>query len=496
MRTPLRGIYNMVFTSFEYLLFFLPVAICCAYLCARIKPVFVLTWIVVASLYFYAFWNPAHLPVLLCSIAFNFTCGKLISRSRVKKLWLIIGVASNIAALGYFKYTNFIVTIVTSVTGAEFPMEEIVLPLAMSFFTFQQLAWLVDQYRNDAPKSTFLEYICAVTFFPHLIAGPIVQYHDLIPQFQNKNSFSLNWDFVARGLFLIGCGVFKKIVIADTLSVYVAHGFDGTGTLNLIQAWFSVFAYTMQIYFDFSGYCDIAIGSASLFGIRLPDNFRSPYKANSPREFWQKWHITLGYFLTRYLYIPLGGNRGGLLRSCTNVIFVMLVSGLWHGAGFGFILWGAAHGAAMVIQRFWNAAGRTLPSIPAKCLTFLFVATAWVLFRATDLEVAAKIYRGMLGLDGIILPRFFRKVIPSTWDIAYMNINDIFGTEIYGGVLPLLGAFICVYACKEAGQVWDMFVQRRSRFVYVLSAGSATLLFLAFIKILAIPYTEFIYFNF
>jgi D-alanyl-lipoteichoic acid acyltransferase DltB (MBOAT superfamily) len=262
--------------------------------------------------------------------------------------------------LGYFKYANFVVDIVASATGANPHLDKIVLPLAISFFTFQQIAWLVDQYRADAPPSSFSEYACAVAFFPHLIAGPIVRYNDLIPQFQDGKSFSLDWDCVARGLFLIGCGVFKKIVIADTLSVYAVFGFDQAASLTLLQAWLSVLAYTMQIYFDFSGYCDIAIGAAYLLGIRLPDNFRSPYKAASVREFWQRWHMTLGGFLTRYLYIPLGGNRGGLSRTCINVMLVMTISGLWHGAGFGFILWGAAHGAVMVLQRLWNAAGRRL----------------------------------------------------------------------------------------------------------------------------------------
>ena len=290
--------------------------------------------------------------------------------------------------------------------------------------------------------------------------------------------------------------MFKKIVIADTLSIHVAHGFDGADSLHLLQAWFSVFAYTMQIYFDFSGYCDIAIGSAALLGIRLPDNFRSPYKAGSVREFWQRWHITLGYFLTRYLYIPLGGNRKGLVRACVNTMFVMLVSGLWHGAGFGFILWGAVHGAAMVIQRLWNAAGGVLPSVPAKCLTFLFVSVAWVLFRANDIEGAAKIYKRMFSLDEVALPLFFQKIIPSDWNVTYMGLGDIVGKETYGGMLALLVAFICVYVCKEAGQVWDMYVQRCSRFVYALNIGAAILMFLAFVKMLIIPYTEFIYFNF
>jgi Predicted membrane protein involved in D-alanine export len=401
--------------------------------------------------------------------------------------------------LGYYKYTNFAFDILNSITGADYHLEKIVLPLAISFFTFQQIAWLVDQYRNEAPESSFLEYICAVTFFPHLIAGPIVQYHDLIPQFQGRNAFSPHWDSIAKGLFLIGCGVFKKIVIADTLAVYVRFAFDEAPSLSLLSAWFAVFSYTMQIYFDFSGYCDIAIGSAHLLGIRLPDNFRSPYKSSSIREFWQRWHMTLGSFLTRYLYIPMGGSRKGLARTSLNVLLVMVLSGLWHGAGFGFILWGTAHGIAMVVQRLWNAAGRTLPKLFATILTFLFVASAWVLFRATDLETAGKLYRGLLGHDGITLPLTFQSLLPSSWDIAYLRTAEIFGfeaSELRPLFWALLAAFICVYACREAGQIWDSVMQRKSRFIYVLIFGAALLLLASFIKMIAIPYTEFIYFNF
>lgn len=489
----------MVFTSFEYLLCFLPVVLCIAYLCARAKQGCAIVWIVAASLFFYAFWKLSYLPILLASILFNYSCSRLIARSSFKKAWLFVGVAANITLLAYYKYSNFAVDILNSVTGANYHLQKIVLPLAISFFTFQQIAWLVDQYRNDAPKSSFLEYICAVTFFPHLIAGPIVQYHDLIPQFQSNACFVPRWDPVAKGLFLIACGVFKKIVIADTLALYVSFAFDEAVSLGLLQAWLAVFSYTMQIYFDFSGYCDIAIGSALLLDVRLPDNFRSPYKSGSIREFWQRWHMTLGSFLTRYLYIPLGGSRHGLARTCLNVLLVMCLSGLWHGAGFGFILWGMAHGLAMVIQRLWHVAGHRLPAIFATALTFFFVSFTWVLFRATDLEAALKVYKGMFGLGGTALPRVLQRLLPSSWDVAYLGTAEIFamGTSELRPILwALLAAFLCVYACREAGQVWDCLMRRNSRLVYVLSFGSAVLLLIAFLKMIAVPYTEFIYFNF
>ena len=490
----------MVFTSFDYLLFFLPITILVTYLCSKINHKLAIIWTIMASLFFYAFWDLSYLPILLISIFFNYVCGRIIKTTSFKKRWLALGVSANLGLLVYFKYTNFAVNIISSIVGVNFHLQTIILPLALSFFTFQQISWLIDQCREDAPKCSFLEYTCAVSFFPHLIAGPIVQYHDLIPQFQNIKSFSPNWDTIAKGLFLIGCGVFKKIIIADTLSVYVNFGFDDAITLTILQAWMTILSYAMQIYFDFSGYCDIAIGSAYLIGIKLPDNFHSPYKSVSIREFWQRWHITLGSFLTRYLYFPLGGSQNGMTRTCINILIVMFLSGVWHGAGFGFILWGIAHGFAMVVQRLWNATGRQLPKIFSQTSTFLFVAVTWVLFRATDFTSATKVYRGMLGLDGVVLPHKLKSVIPDSWNMTYVQSTaELFGTEtpiIQATWWALLAAFACVYVLREASYLWDVCLQRQSRCVYVLSIGAAFLLLFAFVKMITVPYREFIYFNF
>lgn len=256
----------MVFTSFAYLLCFLPIAVLGSYFFSKRSTYPALLWVVSTSLFFYAFWKASYLPLLLLSIVFNYTCGGLIRKNG--KPWLVLGIIVNVGLLGYFKYTNFLVSTVNVLTGAEWHVNEIILPLAVSFFTFQQIAWLMDQFRDEAPECRFSEYICAVSFFPHLIAGPIVQYHDLIPQLQSEKVFKLDWNHVAKGLFLIACGTFKKIVIADTLAIYVAFGFDEAASLSLIQAWTAALSYSMQIYFDFSGYCDIAIGSALLLVLR------------------------------------------------------------------------------------------------------------------------------------------------------------------------------------------------------------------------------------
>lgn len=492
----------MIFTSFSYLLLFLPAVVITSYFLPANRRHLTILWIIIASMSFYAFWKVEYLLIFISSILFNYTFGIFINNSsNNKRTLLTIGISANIAALAYFKYTGFSIGILNSFFGLEIHIGTITLPLAISFFTFQQIAWLLDQYRNEAHPCTFTEYICAVSFFPHLIAGPIVQYHELIPQFQLSTAFRLNWDFIAKGLFLIGCGTFKKIVIADSLSPYVTLCFDNLKTLNLLQAWLATMAYTMQLYFDFSGYCDIAIGSALLLGIHLPDNFRSPYKSPSIRDFWQRWHITLGKFLTRYLYVPLGGNRGGLMRTCRNILLVMTLSGLWHGAGFGFILWGIAHGTAMVAHRLWSSTGLKIRNRGlSTLLTFLFVSLCWVLFRAQNLDDAFKVFRGLLGMDGIPLPPRFQTLLPASWHIIYADTAPgLFGastSEMHHLLFALAGSLACTFFGQEAGAVWDNFMRRKSPFSYAISAGSGALLLVAFFKMIAVPHTEFIYFNF
>jgi len=490
----------MVFTSFSYLLLFLPVVVLASYLCRKYNHLLSIAWVTLASLGFYAFWEMSQLPILSASILFNYTCGALIGTGgRFRKTYLFVGIAANIGLLGYFKYTNFFVNTLNMLREESWHVETIVLPLAISFFTFQQIAWLMDQYRSEAPKCTFVEYVCAVTFFPHLIAGPIVRYHDLIPQFQAIKVLKPDWDIIAKGLFIIGCGVFKKIVIADTLAVYATLCFDQLEVLNMLQAWLAVLSYTMQIYFDFSGYCDIAIGSALLLNIHLPANFHSPYKASSIREFWQRWHITLGSFLTRYLYFPLGGNRKGLVRTCGNIFLVMFLSGLWHGAGFGFILWGMLHGAAMVLQRGWNAAGLHVPAKFSTAITFLFVALAWVFFRASDIDTAMKVYSACFGMTDVVLPRPLQPLLPDAWGITYLPTSKLFGVaraSFQETMLALAGSMLCVFSAKEAGALWDKYAAKQSGVLYILNFIAAVLLFVSFMKMLVVPYTEFIYFNF
>lgn len=456
-------------------------------------------WLSLGSFFFYGSWNPTYLPLLICSIVVNFCVGKFIESGNKKRFTLVFGLVFNLGLLGYFKYTNFFINNINLTLGTQFQVEPIVLPLAISFFTFQQIVWIIDKYRGDTLKSNVREYIGAVTFFPHLIAGPIVQYKHLIPQFENHSKVRPNWENLSQGLFLISVGAFKKLVIADTLSIYVGNGFDGGTELSLFFAWMSVLAYTFQIYFDFSGYCDIAIGSAWLFNIRLPDNFHSPYKSSNIKEFWQRWHITLGYFLTNYLYIPLGGNRKGKYRTYINILIVMFLSGLWHGAAYGFILWGLAHGLAMVLQRIFSGITQYIPRIISIVITFLFINLSWVLFRAETLGSAINLYKGMFGQHGIELSKKFQHILPQSWNITYARTAD---SALFANGSPseligmLIFSFCIVFLGREALFFWKKIPSKSNAYALAICLMAGVIFTLALFKSLVVPHTEFIYFNF
>ena len=285
---------------------------------------------------------------------FNFLIGTAINKMTVKKPLLIIGIIGNVAVLGYYKYVDFILSTVNTVAHTNFTLLHIMLPLAISFFTFQQIAYLVDTYKGETAHYNFISYALFVTFFPQLIAGPIVHHKEMMPQFEDTTNKKINYENIAKGLFIFCIGLTKKVAIADTFAVWANDGFANYTLLSNAEVWFTSLAYSMQLYFDFSGYCDMAIGIALLFNIKLPVNFFSPYKALSVQQFWRQWHMTLGRFLTQYIYIPLGGSRKGSLRTYVNVFAIFFISGLWHGAGWTFIIWGTAHGLAVITNRLWE----------------------------------------------------------------------------------------------------------------------------------------------
>lgn len=389
----------MIFSSFEFIYLFLPIVFAGFLLLRRSAEILVIWWLLIASVVFYGMWNPMHLPLLLGSMAANYLLHRALLTWREPFL-LYLGIAGNLAALGWFKYRDFF----AESLGVAPAWGEIVLPLAISFFTFQQIAFLVDTWRGRHAETDFVRYALFVAFFPQLIAGPIVSNRETIPQFRAARFRSDVWRNLSVGLTLFAVGFFKKIVIADGLAptADAVFGLAETGaTPDAFAAWAGALAYTAQIYFDFSGYCDMALGAARCFGIRLPVNFNSPYKAVSIIDFWRRWHITLSRFLRDYLYIPLGGNRLGARRRSLNLAATMLLGGLWHGAGWTFIIWGALHGLFLGINHAWRAvrpvASGRVEIWAGRALTFAAVVVAWVFFRAESFAGAGRMLAGMVG---------------------------------------------------------------------------------------------------
>ena len=373
-------------------------------------------WLAIASFYFYAYWNRADLPILFGSICANYWLGRVLAteahRPSARRAVLWCGIAGNLVLLGYFKYASFVLENVGALTGIDLTIRGIVLPLAISFFTFLQIAYLADAAAGDAGNYDFVDYCVFVTFFPHLIAGPIVHHRQMMSQFTRSVKERLNAQSFGIGITYFAFGLSKKVLIADRIARIADEAFAasaGGAALSAAAAWHGALAYTLQLYFDFSGYSDMAIGLGLMFGIRLPANFDSPYKATSIVDFWRRWHMTLSRFLRDYLYVPLGGNRSGRARRFINLMITMLLGGLWHGAGWNFLIWGALHGAYLMINHAWRALRSSLGLSDAmgivgqwtsRLLTFLCVVIAWVFFRASDVDAALRMLTSMVGWNG------------------------------------------------------------------------------------------------
>lgn len=452
----------MLFNSYVFIFAFLP-AVWFAY---RAMQLFFPRWsnsvLVLGSLGFYAWWDLRFVPLILLSIGINFLFGRRIEASMAQgtpewaKAWLIFGIVGNLGVLGFFKYANFFLENLAIASGAGTITLDVILPIGISFFTFQQIAYLVDVRQGKSGRYSLVNYALFVSFFPQLIAGPIVHHRDMMPQFFAARRMRA-YD-VALGLSVFIAGLFKKVVIADNLAPFASPVFaaaDMGSEVASIEAWGAALAYTFQIYFDFSGYSDMAIGLGLLFGIRLPMNFNSPYKAGSIVEFWQRWHMTLSQFLRDYLYIPLGGNRKGLPRRYVNLLTTMILGGLWHGAGWGFVIWGALHGSYLIMNhilrrftapvhttwgyRIWHFGGWSL--------TFSGVVFGWVFFRATTLDGALEMTGAMLGFEGFSVPADYAanlgSIVPQM-GLAYVN-DSILGLKdwaLTGAPMIVIAAFM------------------------------------------------------
>jgi D-alanyl-lipoteichoic acid acyltransferase DltB (MBOAT superfamily) len=414
----------MLFNSLPFIFGYLPLVLLGFYMIGHRSHAMAVGWLAVASIFFYGWWDLRYVGLLLASIVFNYSAGYLMcatetesapAKSRNKRLIMAAALVANLGLLIYYKYANFFVSNLDQLTGVSWTLGEVILPLGISFFTFTQIAFLVDTYRGKVKEFNFINYTLFVTYFPHLIAGPVLHHSDMMPQFSLKSVCKFDWTNIAVGLSIFVLGLAKKVLLADWVAEYSTPVFaavNAGGSPHLIESWMGALAYSLQLYFDFSAYSDMAIGLSLMFNVRLPLNFNSPYKSRSIIEFWRRWHMTLSRFLRDYLYIPLGGSRLGPRRRYANLFITMLLGGLWHGAGWTFIIWGGLHGFYLLVNHAWRDLKSRLgwthdgpvAGFFAGALTSIAVVVGWVFFRADSTRSAIALLEGMLGLNGISLP--------------------------------------------------------------------------------------------
>lgn len=512
----------MLFNSIEFIFIFLPVTILIFFIIgSQQHHKIAISWLVLASLFFYGWWNPAYLWLLISSMLFNYSMGVVLSSKNENKMLLTFGVVVNLGFLAYFKYTNFFIQNINMAFDGGFNVEHIILPLAISFFTFQQVAYLVDAYRNEVQEYDFLHYSLFVTFFPQLIAGPIVHHKEMLPQFAKDETYSLNISNFNLGLTVFVIGLFKKVALADRISDYstpVFNAADAGQTISFFEAWGGALAYTLQLYFDFSGYADMAVGVAIMFGISLPLNFNSPYKSRNIIEFWRRWHMTLSRFLKDYLYIPIGGNRK---RSRNlNLFITMVLGGFWHGAAWNFVIWGGLHGFYLIINHAWRTFRQVVLNhnlekssivgiVCSVCMTFLVVTISWVFFRAETLGGAINMLTGMVGVNNFILPEKLSGILPE-----FLSIGILFESGGGIGSFPSLWGIIWIFALlvvilfipntHEVVSKYSVAFQNKNhenktlsmKFSFLMPIISGFMFFISIKIMLSVSDSEFLYFNF
>ena len=484
----------MLFNSYAFIFIFLPVVIFGFYLLGRIRYEWSIIFLFVASLFFYGYWDLRYVGLLIFSIVLNYIIAILILSSNKKinnfrNHLLITGITVNLAILAYFKYTNFFIDNLNIITDTNIILETIILPLGVSFYSFTQIAFLVDIYKGKVKELKFIQYALFVTYFPHLIAGPVIHHAEMIPQFTRQSVCRVNWDNIAIGLSIFVLGLTKKVLLADTVAEFSSPVFDavkGGGQPMLIEAWVGAIAYTLQLYFDFSAYSDMAIGLSLMFNVLLPLNFNSPYKSTNIIDFWRSWHMTLSRFLRDYLYIPLGGSRGNMRQHYVNIAITMLIGGLWHGAAWTFVIWGGLHGSFLLVNHSWrkvkqyfnwrNSDSRTT-KLASTTLTFLAVVVGWVFFRSDSYSSAIIILQGMAGLNGISVPASFEnKLNTYIFNNSWVHYNGNFPLTLYNNInvsLTLLIALFIVFFTPNTSQILyqdrfsDVFnVEKKSNYNY------------------------------
>jgi alginate O-acetyltransferase complex protein AlgI len=437
----------MLFSSYEFLFFFLPLVTFGFYALGAVGgKLLAMTWLTIASLFFYGWWNPIYLPLIGVSILFNFAVSantvNATASDRQRKMYLILGLVGNLALLGYFKYANFFMDNLNILLDVENNLSHIVLPLAISFFTFQQIAYLVDTYQSRKRETNFLRYSLFVCFFPQLIAGPIVHHKEMLPQFEKDDIYQADPARLSLGISILIIGLAKKVLLADNISVYANPVFDAAAqgeAISTLSAWVASMAYTFQLYFDFSGYSDMALGLGLMFGVRLPLNFNSPLKASSMIDFWRRWHMTLSQFLQAYLFLPFSMKeirRGWTRQPIFSFIATMALGGLWHGASWTFVLWGLFHGFLLAINQVWRTFkkrfGLSKPRWWSMGLGRVTILLCWmfslVIFRSEDLQTAWRIMQGLVGYNNLTANNSFID--------AYSALPLLFGLAIIVWLAP------------------------------------------------------------
>lgn len=522
----------MLFNSYLFVFVFFPICLLGYYGLLHIgKAAAARVFLIAMSLWFYGYFNISYLLIMVCSIGVNFLFHRLLSRKEAqggekggkgvgmsRKAVMILAVAFNLGVLFYFKYFDFFLSTVNGAFGASFALRGILLPLGISFFTFQQISFVVDTYRGEVKNCPLDEYALFVSFFPQLIAGPIVNHNEMLPQFEKMGEKKPDWERIAGGFALFVMGLAKKVLLADTFGAGVDYGYGNLAALGRMDAILVVLFYALQLYFDFSGYCDMAVGIGRMLGIEIPENFNSPYKAVNIVDFWKRWHITLNRFFTKYVYIPLGGNRRGEGKMYLNFLIVFFLSGLWHGAGFHFILWGIMHGALYVATRFWQkrvkpvfchsaagidrrsagvrepgkGLGHRIMTTVSQMATFLYVSVAWVYFRAADIGQA----------NSLLMTAFWGKAQKLSIELA-----ECFQVDEFWYVLKILhldnlpvSRYILMFVILAAGLYFAMIGKNAGERVARLKYRAASAAVIAVLMVWCVlsfsGVSTFLYFNF
>ncbi len=474
----------MLFNSIEFLFIFLPIVFIVFFLLFKFKLTkFSNLWLLAASLYFYAYYKIEYLPIIISSIVFNYTMGYFIHKdysAKTKKAILVFAVVGNLALLCHYKYFNFLIETFNSLSLTHFDTMKLLLPLGISFFTFQQIGYITDSYKGEAKHTNIIDYALFVSFFPQLIAGPICMYKELLPQFQDVLKKSINRDNIYRGIFFITIGLAKKVILADNFTDFIQTVMATNGMTEFYTSWSFAFSIALQGYFDFSGYCDMAIGIASLFNIDIPINFDSPYKSKDISDYWRRWHITMGRFLKYNVYIPMGGSRAGEIKTYRNLFFVFLVTGIWHGANWPCIFYGVINGILVSVNKLWKKFNINMNDRVAVFITFITMVFIAPLVMIKQINQYFLSVMSMLGIKADF-------VIPTVknWDIIYYN------PDYKLNIILFIASFIIVFCFKNSNELAPKYI-KSNNFWYTIIL---TIIFI--ISVLSITKrSEFIYFNF